>query len=107
LDTKETTATHDKNHKITKKGWLLPPTQALVINLNIYNKKINTLMLFRLIVVKTEAGLYELDFQVNHSNLKMIATLGKVILYIFLTIFDLILIFFVLIDIYKAAERTI
>lgn len=88
-------------------GWLLPPTQAIMLNLNIYNKKINTLMLFRLIVVKTEAGLFELDFQVNHSNLRMISSTEKAILYSFLTIFDLLLIIFVLIDIYDSAEKII
>jgi len=48
--------------KAVSKGWLLPPTQAMVLNLNIYNEEINTLLLFRLITVKTEAGLYELDY---------------------------------------------
>jgi cell division protein FtsL len=64
-------------------------------------------MLFRLIVVKTEAGLFELDFQVNHSNLRMISSTEKAILYSFLTIFDLLLIIFVLIDIYDSAEKII
>jgi hypothetical protein len=52
-------------------GWLEPPTQGMVLHFSIMSKPNNCLIWFRLIMIKTEAGLYEMDYQTSYASLKM------------------------------------
>ena len=73
-------------------GWLESPTQAMIINMNILNEASNCLMLFRLIAIKTEAGLYELDFQTSIANIRFFKTRSQYIQAVCIILLDVLLV---------------
>ena len=52
---------HMKNGTVIP-GWLEPPTQGMVMHFSIISRPNNCLVWFRLIMIKTPAGLYQLDY---------------------------------------------
>ena len=52
-------------------GWLEEPTQGLVMHYSFTNISINCKMLLKLILIKTEGGLWELDFNSQVANILM------------------------------------
>jgi len=58
----------------------------MIVNVNIINEASNCMILFRLIAIKTEAGLYELDFQTSIANISMNAKSFEAVLIILLNV---------------------